>query len=83
MPVWADGFNPGLRVEVVVSDGYITSIVVTDHNEEGYRYWGRPVNQIPKDIINAQSTEVDVVSGASYTSRGIIRAVENALSKAE
>lgn len=33
-------------------------------------------------IISSQSTSVDVVSGASYTSKGIINAVNDALSKA-
>ncbi len=32
-------------------------------------------------IIEAQSTEVDVVSGATYSSLGIIEAVENAMKK--
>ena len=37
---------------------------------------------IPSEIINEQSLDVDIVSGATYTSNGIINAVKDALSKA-
>ncbi len=40
------------------------------------------IEEIPGKIISSQSTSVDVVSGASYTSKGIINAVNDALSKA-
>ncbi len=38
--------------------------------------------EIPKDVIKANSTKVDVVTGATYTSKGLIDAIEDALSKA-
>lgn len=40
------------------------------------------IEEIPSKIIAIQSTSVDVVSGATYTSKGIINAVSDALSKA-
>lgn len=76
------GFNPGLFVAVTIEEGMMTSIAVVDHREERQKYWGRPVIEIPKAIIETQSTEVDIVSGATYTSLGIMEAVEDALSKA-
>ena len=42
----------------------------------------KEIEEIPGKIISSQSTSVDVVSGASYTSKGIINAVNDALSKA-
>ncbi|TGE32978.1 FMN-binding protein [Desulfosporosinus sp. Sb-LF] len=39
-------------------------------------------NVLPNEIIETQSTNVDVVSGATETSDGIFQAVRNALSKA-
>lgn len=78
----ADGFGPDLTVEVVVEKGAIASVLVTDHNEEKKEFWGVPVEEIPLAIVEAQSTDVDIVSGATYTSVGIMNAVEDALSKA-
>ena len=36
-----------------------------------------------KNIMKKQSTDVDVVSGATYSSNGLINAVKNALKEAE
>ena len=79
----ADGFRPGLIVEVEIKDDQIIRIDVIDHNEVNSRYYGRPVAEIPAAIIDAQNTNVDAVSGATYTSIGIMNAVENALAKAK
>lgn len=38
--------------------------------------------QLPKEVIRANSTDVDVVAGASLTSYGLLEAIENALKKA-
>ncbi len=76
------GFRPGLKVEVDIRDGQIVRVEVLSHNEVGSRFWRRPVKLIPQAIIKKQDTRVDAVGGATYTSRGIMAAVENALSKA-
>ena len=78
----ADGFRPGLTVEVEIKNDVILSVEVISHNEVRERFWGYPVANIPLWIVEAQSTDVDTVSGATYTSRGIIAAVDNALEKA-
>ena len=41
------------------------------------------IEKIPSEIVEAQSTEVDTVSGATTTSKAIIQAVTDALSKAK
>lgn len=79
----ADGFGPDLTVEVVIKDGLIRSVTVVDHNEHNKRYWGLPVEQIPVEIIETQSTDVDSISGATMTSEGIKKAVDNALVQAK
>lgn len=79
----ADGFGPDLTVEVVIKGSRIESVTVIDHNEHNKRYWGLPVEQIPIDIVEAQSTDVDSISGATMTSEGIKKAVDNALAKAK
>ena len=78
----AEGFRPGLKVQVIVEEGRITKVEVIEHNEVNQRFWGKPVEMIPQQIVQNQSTEVDVISGATYTSKGIINAVNDALNKA-
>lgn len=76
------GYRPGLVVEVVIENDTITSVTVISHNEKNEQFWGVPVQLIPQLIVEAQSTDVDTVSGATMTSRGIIEAVNDALSQA-
>lgn len=69
-------------VAVKVQKGAVVDITVTGHSEVGNRYFDRPIRLIPAEILKQQSTSVDVVSGASATSYGIMAAVEDALAKA-
>ncbi|WP_236035190.1 FMN-binding protein [Clostridium sp. HV4-5-A1G] len=46
------------------------------------RFYQYVEDTIPDEIISAQSSSVDTVSGATYSSRGLIEAVQNALDKA-
>jgi uncharacterized protein with FMN-binding domain len=78
----AAGYRPGIVVEVVIEGGKIISVTVIDHNEKGEQHWGAPVRLIPQAIVEAQSANVDSISGATKTSNGIKKAVNDALSKA-
>ncbi|WP_028521249.1 FMN-binding protein [Ruminococcus flavefaciens] len=76
----AAGFNGDITVSVTVSEGTIKAVEVTDQNETP-AYWKEAEKLIP-EIIAANGTEgVDSVSGATYSSEGIKKAVENALAK--
>ena len=75
------GYRPGLQVSVTVKNGKISAVEVLSNNETP-RFSQMPIQQIPQEIIAAQSTKVDTVSGATRTSNGIIEAVNNALSQA-
>lgn len=77
----ADGFRPGLQVEVTVAGGKISSVKIVQINDTP-RFYESVVNTVPNEIIQAQSTDVDTVSGATYSSNGIINAVKDAISKA-
>lgn len=79
----ADGFRPGLVVEVTVEAGKVSGIEIIQHYEVGRQYWQLPVNVIPGAIIEQEQTEVDVVSGATATSKAIMAAVENALTQVD
>lgn len=76
------GFGGTISVKVTVKDGKIKSINVTSASGETASYFNKAKGIIPK-MISGQTTNVDVASGATYSSNGIIKAVRNALSKAE
>lgn len=75
----ATGFREGLLVEVTIENGEVTSVEIADHNEIGPQFYQRPMNLVPKAIVDEQDTQVDGVSGATATSMAIMAAVENAL----
>jgi uncharacterized protein with FMN-binding domain/Pyruvate/2-oxoacid:ferredoxin oxidoreductase delta subunit len=74
------GKNTDLKVAVTVKDGKIANIEIVSNNETKGK---EALNVVPKEIVEKQSTDVDVVSGATMTSKGIMEAVNNALSQAE
>lgn len=75
------GLFGAVVVEVTTEDGKITDVTVKEHSEtEGIGTLA--VEQLPAKIVEAQSTSVDSITGATYTSDGIKQAVENALAGA-
>lgn len=78
----ADAYGPDLTVEVTIKDNLITSVTVISHNEVNEKFWIIPIEQLPDEIVRAQSVEVDSISGATYTSVGIKNAVLDALNQA-
>ena len=77
------GFRGGTTmVTVIVSGGKITAVNV-DSNEDSPSFFNSAYTTVSSEIISSQSTEVDAVSGATYSSRGIMAAVANALQTAK
>ena len=77
----ADGFGGPIQVKVTVENGEITVIEVVSAEKEDGAYLSMAKDIIPK-IIDAQSADVDTVSGATFSSTGIKNASEQALEKA-
>lgn len=77
----AIGRNGPVKVQVTVAKDRIESIRVVSHNESA-GLSDAPINTLPKTIVDKQSLAVDVFSGASFSSKAVIGAVENALKKA-
>jgi uncharacterized protein with FMN-binding domain len=75
------GKNPGIKVNVTIENDKITDITVTKHYDST-DYFGDAVEKIIPQIIETQSTDVDTVTGSTLSSKGIIQAVNDALSKA-
>ena len=77
----AQGYGGDVTVSVTIANKKITAIEVVSASGETLSFFSRAKAIIPK-IIEAQNPDVDVVSGATYSSNGIINAVKNALTKA-
>lgn len=73
-----DGHFVYVKVTVVVKDHQITEIILDEHDHQR----GQSAEIIPDRIIEAQSVDVDAVSGATQSSNVIKKAVENALNNA-
>lgn len=73
------GFGGPIKVEVAVEDGKIASIELLEHAETpGMGDVG--AEAVISDIIASQNTQVEVSSGATFSSEGVMEAVSNALS---
>ena len=77
-----DGFRGAIYVDVTIENGIITNVEVTQHQDDR-KWYNKAYDTIRSRIIDSQSTDVDLVSGATYTSEGIRDAVFNALEKAK
>lgn len=77
----AEGMHGDVSVSIKIEDGKITDINVTSQNETA-GVGDVAIEKIPQEIIDSQSTDVEVVSGASESSKAIVAAVEDALQKA-
>lgn len=72
------GLNGNIKVSVTVSGGVITDVTVLEHSETA-GVSDPAIEQVPAAIVAANSADVDVATGATYTSKGIMEAVKNAL----
>ncbi len=77
----AEGFGGPIRVRVNVSGGEIKGIDVYDHAKEDDIYFGMAL-AVTEQMIAANDTQADIVSSATFSSEGIIHAVQKALEKA-
>lgn len=77
----AYGFGDLITVSVTLKDGKMTDISVLSANGEDKPYYKQAVSVL-NEMLEAQSTEVDTVSGATLTADGLIDAVADALGKA-
>lgn len=71
-----------IKVSVEVKDSKIAKVTITKH-EETANIAKPAIEQIPALIVEKNTPEVDVVSGATLASEGIINAVKNALEAAK
>ncbi len=76
-----EGYGGDIKVRVVIEGGRIGAVEVLEHEGETASFYEK-ASVLPGRILAAQSAQVDTVSGATFSSEGIISAVKDALSKA-
>lgn len=70
-----ESFPVAAVVNVKISNHTITDIDLIKHSNGQ----GKAAEIIPDKVVEAQSLEVDIVSGATYSSKVILKAIEAAL----
>ncbi len=78
----AMGMREEITVHVTVSEDAILAVDVVKCNEQPALLNEAPLAEIPAAIVANQSTNVDAVTGATFTSLGIMNATRDALAKA-
>lgn len=76
------GFGGTITVQVTLKDDTISDISVVSAAGEDSAYLSQAQNII-STVLDEQSTDVDTISGATFSSTGILEAVNDALAKAE
>lgn len=77
----ADGHNGGVKVSVTFDDSSITNVEVVTQSETP-TLSDKALEDIPKEIVDQQTLNVDNVSGATFTSNAIKNAVADAVDQA-
>lgn len=75
----ANGFSGKIKVSVVIKNQTIRSINILS-NSDDEAFFNRAKEGVTASILAKQSTDVDTVSGATYSSRGIMNAVNAGVS---
>ena len=75
------GVRSTIKVDVTFSEDAITDIKVTEHGETR-NVADVALERIPEDVLKYQSLDVDVVTSATFTSRGVLNAITDACAKA-
>lgn len=78
----AQGYGGPITTQVTISGGYISSIEVTAAGGEDAAYYNMALDVLDQ-IAASQSADADTISGATYSSSGIINGACEALKKAE
>lgn len=83
--IYKDGMYTGshsfVNVEITIENNKISNIDITGHGGGGKKY-ADLISPMAKEVIKAQSTDIDAITGATVSSRNFIDAVNNALKKA-
>lgn len=74
-----------VQVQVTISGGAITDVTavhLTDHDGKSVQISNRAAPILAQEVLSAQSANVQMVSGATYTSRAYLESLQSALDQA-
>ena len=77
----AEGHNGAVKVEVKIADGKIDSVKVVDSNETT-GLADPAIETVPSQIVEYQTLNTDIISGATYTTVAIRQAVSDCIEQA-
>ena len=77
----AEGFGGPITVQVTILNDKIDSITIVSAEGETSSYFTK-ARHVISTILDEQTPEVDAISGATYSSTGILNAVKSALASA-
>ena len=75
------GFGGEIMVRVTITDGEIYTIDAYEHSGEDEEYFRLALGMVD-EIIDANDPSVDVVTGSTFSSEGLLEAIKDALGKA-
>jgi uncharacterized protein with FMN-binding domain len=75
------GYRGPIRVRIQVSSAGIDDIAIVSHQESGFPGLAA-MEELLEQVLEIGETDLDAISGATYSSRGFLYAVEDALGKA-
>ena len=78
----ADGYSGDVSVAVVIQEKTIKAILITESSDDE-AFFNRAMDVVKKVIRTQKTDDVDTVSGATYSSQGLLNAIKNALKQAE
>ena len=78
------GNNGTIAVEATIENGCLTDIVITKFTDDK-EYFDVEVDgkEMISRVLERGATDVDSISGATYSSEGFLKAVDNALEQAK
>ena len=76
-----NGIGGKIVVRVTYADGTIQDVEVLEQNETP-EFGGAALEELPAKVVEANSTDIDGVTGATITSKAFFAAVQNAIAKA-
>ena len=80
--ITAHGYGGDFQVDVIMREDQIVDVLVKEHNETP-SIGGVAIEQIIANMKDKNTYEVDVITGATKTSQGMISAVEEAMTNAK
>jgi len=75
------GYRGTIHVQVQTSTDCIEDIVIISHRDSTFP-GEAAMEELLNDVLEFNTTDLDAVSGATFSSRGFLEAVENALKQA-